>query len=121
MPTKDLTIAMVGSGGDGVVTMGDLIAQAAAREGLHAIKIEAYGPQIRGGEASCTVRLASRDIFAQGDTVDVLVVFRRADFARFRGEISVGEDAIILAEADDPTPEGEVDLGQGGARLISVP
>ncbi|HYV43025.1 MAG TPA: 2-oxoacid:acceptor oxidoreductase family protein, partial [Thermoanaerobaculia bacterium] len=69
MPTKDLTIAMVGSGGDGVVTMGDLIAQAAAREGLHAIKTEAYGPQIRGGEASCTVRLASRDIFAQGDTV----------------------------------------------------
>ncbi len=122
MPTNDLTIAMVGSGGDGVVTMGDLIAQAAAREGLHAIKTEAYGPQIRGGEASCTVRIASKDIFAQGDTVDVLVVFRRADFARFRGELSVAEDAVILAEADDPTPEGEVDLsGQGGARLISVP
>jgi 2-oxoglutarate ferredoxin oxidoreductase subunit alpha len=122
MPKKDLTIAMVGSGGDGVVTMGDLIAQAAAREGLHAIKTEAYGPQIRGGEASCTVRLASNEIFAQGDTVDVLVVFRRADFARFRGEISVGEDAVILAEADDPTPEGDVDLtGQGGARLVPVP
>jgi 2-oxoglutarate ferredoxin oxidoreductase subunit alpha len=122
MPTKDLTIALVGSGGDGVVTAGDLIAQAAAREGLHAIKTEAYGPQIRGGEASCTVRLASKDIFAQGDTVDVLVVFRRSDFARFRGELSVGEGAVILTEADDPTPAGEVDLtGQGGARLIQVP
>jgi Pyruvate/2-oxoacid:ferredoxin oxidoreductase gamma subunit len=52
MSRSDLTIAMVGSGGDGVVTMGDLIAMAAAREGLHVIKTEGYGPQIRGGESS---------------------------------------------------------------------
>ena len=37
MPTKDLTIAMVGSGGDGVVTMGNLIAQAAARDGVYVV------------------------------------------------------------------------------------
>src|ERR1700693_361565 len=101
MPTKDLTIAMVGSGGDGVVTAGDLVAQAAAREGRHAIKTEAYGPQIRGGEASCTVRVAAGPILAQADRIDVLVVFRRADLNRFRGEISVAQDAVILAEADD--------------------
>jgi 2-oxoglutarate ferredoxin oxidoreductase subunit alpha len=122
MPTRDLTIAMVGSGGDGVVTMGDLVAQAAAREGLHAIKTEAYGPQIRGGEASCTVRVASSAILAQGDTVDVLVVFRRSDFARFRGEISVAEDAVILAEADDDTKAEELEPGEDGRiRLIPVP
>jgi 2-oxoglutarate ferredoxin oxidoreductase subunit alpha len=120
MPTKDLTIAMVGSGGDGVVTMGDLIAQAAAREGLHAIKTEAYGPQIRGGESSCTVRVSTSEIHAQGDTVDVLVVFRWADFARFRGEISVSEDAIILSEADDKTPADQIDVSIEG-RSLSVP
>ncbi len=120
MPTKDLTIAMVGSGGDGVVTMGDLIAQAAAREGLHAIKTEAYGPQIRGGESSCTVRVSTDEIHAQGDTVDVLVVFRWADFARFRGEISVAEDAIILSEADDKTPADQIDVSIEG-RALSVP
>ena len=113
MPTKDLTFAMVGSGGDGVVTMGDLVAQAAAREGLHAVKTEAYGPQIRGGEASCTVRVAGKPILAQGSTVDVLVVFRWSDFTRFKGEISVGEDAFILAEADDVTT-AEIDLGGSG-------
>jgi len=32
MPTQDLTIAIVGSGGDGVVTVGDFLAQAGARE-----------------------------------------------------------------------------------------
>jgi len=122
MPTRDLTLAMVGSGGDGVVTMGDLVAQVAAREGLHAIKTEAYGPQIRGGESSCTVRVAAREIFAQGDTVDALVVFRKGDFARFRGEIFAAEDAIVLAEADDDTKAPELEPGEDGKlRLIPVP
>ena len=70
------------------------------------IKTEAYGPQIRGGESSCTVRVAADEIFAQGDTVDVLVVFRWADFARFRGEISVAPDALVLYEATEDRPSG---------------
>ena len=89
MPRRDVSIAVVGSGGDGVVTLGDLVAQAAAKEGLHVIKTEAYGPQIRGGESSCAVRVAAHEIAAPADAVDVLVVFRWADFARFRGEIQV--------------------------------
>lgn len=122
MPTKDLTIAMVGSGGDGVVTMGNLIAQAAAREGLNVIQTEAYGPQIRGGETSCTVRVAAREVFAQGDTVDVLAVFGWEDFARFRGEIAAAADAVILYEAADETQFEKLDLPVGGnAKWIPVP
>jgi len=111
MPTRDLTFAIVGSGGDGVITVGDMIAQAGASEGMHVMKVEAYGPQIRGGESSCTVRLSGDPIFAQGDLVQVLVVFNWADFARFRGEILVAEGAIVLYEATDETPHEEIDLG----------
>jgi 2-oxoglutarate ferredoxin oxidoreductase subunit alpha len=111
MPTRDLTLAIVGSGGDGVITVGDMIAQAGASEGLHVMKVEAYGPQIRGGESSCTVRLSGDPIFAQGDLVQILVVFNWADFARFRGEILVAEGAIVLYEATDETPHEEIDLG----------
>src|SRR5512132_3715739 len=122
MSTNDLSIAMVGSGGDGVVTMGDLLAMAAAREGLHVIKTEDYGPQIRGGESSCTVRVAARELFAQGDAVDVLLVFRWADFARFRGEIDVAKNAVILYEATDSTPAEEVELPVDDRELwIPVP
>ena len=111
MPTRDLTFAIVGSGGDGVITVGDMMAQAGASEGLHVMKVEAYGPQIRGGESSCTVRLSADPIFAQGDLVQVLVVFNWADFARFRGEIICGENAVILYEETDETPRDQIDLG----------
>src|SRR5262252_1055026 len=94
MATKDVTISVVGAGVDGVVTLGDLIAQVAAHEGLHVIKTEAYGPQIRGGESSCTVRVASEKIHSQGAAVDVLVVFSWNDYKRFRGEIFVAPGAL---------------------------
>ena len=124
MPTQDLTFAIVGSGGDGVVTVGDFLAQAAAREGLHCMKVEAYGPQIRGGESSVTVRISANPIFAQGDLVDVMVAFNWGDFARFRGEILASANAVVLYEADDETPREEVEPHLGtaeGSRWIPVP
>jgi 2-oxoglutarate ferredoxin oxidoreductase subunit alpha len=121
MSTTDLTIAIVGSGGDGVITMGDLVAQAAAAEGLHVIKTEAYGPQIRGGESSCTIRVAAGEIFAQGDLVDVLVLFRASDLERFRGEIRLSGGGALLLEADDPTAAGLDPEISGGARRIPIP
>src|SRR5512140_3870984 len=113
MPTKDLTIAMIGSGGDGVVTMGEMLAQAAARDGLNVIKTEAYGPQIRGGEASCVVRISAEKIYAQGDAVDVLAVFNWADFGRFKGEVVLKPNAAVLFEEADPAAPSAADLGLG--------
>ncbi len=107
MPSTELTLGIVGSGGDGVITVGDIISQAAAFEGLNVIKTEAYGPQIRGGESSCNVRIAVKHIEAQADRVDVLVAFNWPDFNRFKGELLPGDDAIILYEASDPTPVPE--------------
>ena len=103
------------------MTLGDLVAQVAAKEGLHVIKTEAYGPQIRGGESSCAVRIAAEEIFAPADAVDVLAVFRWADYARFRGEISVAPDALVLYEATEERPSPE-HLGLvGDERLSWVP
>lgn len=122
MPTRDLSIAMVGSGGDGIVTMGDMVAQAAAKDGLNVIKVEAYGPQIRGGESSCVVRLSPDPIFAQGDDLDVIAIFNWADFGRFKGELAPKKDVVILFEAADPNPSSPADLGlDERARFIPVP
>jgi 2-oxoglutarate ferredoxin oxidoreductase subunit alpha len=101
---NEVAFSIVGSGGDGAVVAGDLMAMACAGRGLHVIKTEAYGPQIRGGESSCTVRIGTAPLFAQADAVDVLVVFRFADFARFRSEIALADRCLVLHEPDDAPP-----------------
>ena len=122
MATRDLTLSMVGFGGDGVITIGEMIAQVCASEGLNVIKVEMYGPQIRGGESSCTVRISSKRIYSQGDNSNLLVIFNGAAFSRFRGEILPAEDAIVLVEEADSTAVGaeELNLGENGS-LIQVP
>lgn len=114
--TTQITVSIVGAGGDGAVAAGDILAMACAREGLHVIKTEAYGPQIRGGESSCTVRISTAPISAQADALDVLVVFSWADFARFRSELTPGTAALIFHEEKDAPP---ADLPS--PRLIPVP
>src|ERR1700682_5936718 len=101
---QELTLAFVGAGGDGAVAAGDIVASACASKGLHVLKTEAYGPQIRGGESSSTVRVSGAPIYAQADAVDVLVVFSWADFARFHDELVLADDAVVFHEPDDVPP-----------------
>jgi 2-oxoglutarate ferredoxin oxidoreductase subunit alpha len=112
---NEVTISIVGSGGDGAVAAGDIMAMACAGVGLHVIKTEAYGPQIRGGESSCTVRISGRPISAQADRIDVLVVFHWADFGRFRSEMTLSDDCIVFYEASDSPPTDAI------GKLIAVP
>src|SRR5437764_4753104 len=114
-----LTLSIVGSGGDGAVAAGDILAMACARKGLHVIKTEAYGPQIRGGESSCTVRVSARPIYSQADAIDAIVIFSWADFARFRSELVLAAGAVVLHDADD-APPAEVTAVTAN-RIVGVP
>ena len=53
-PTRSLSIALVGKGGSGVITAGDILLAAAAKAGYYGIMTRAVGPQIRGGEAAAS-------------------------------------------------------------------
>lgn len=101
----DVTLSIVGSGGDGAVAAGDIIAMACAGAGLHVIKTEAYGPQIRGGESSCTVRISPIPLTAQADSIDAVVVFNWADFARFGDEMTLSDDCVVFYETKDDPPK----------------
>jgi 2-oxoglutarate ferredoxin oxidoreductase subunit gamma len=56
----DLIIA--GFGGQGVMMIGNLLAYAAMEEGRHVTYLPTYGVEMRGGTASCTVVISSREI-----------------------------------------------------------
>ena len=62
----DLIVGMAGSGGDGVVSAGESLLTAASAEGYDAILTKSFGSQIRGGESSCRIRLATRRVLNPG-------------------------------------------------------
>jgi 2-oxoglutarate ferredoxin oxidoreductase subunit alpha len=92
----DFVIGMAGSGGDGIVSAGEVLIGAAAREGYYAIMTKSFGSQVRGGESSCRVRLATRRIYSPGGALDVAIALNWVDFLKFGAELPVSHDTIVI-------------------------
>jgi 2-oxoglutarate/2-oxoacid ferredoxin oxidoreductase subunit alpha len=102
--TRSIGLAVVGSGGDGVVLLGNLMLKLAARSGLYGVQVLSYGPQIRGGESAAVLRLSEQSVQYEGDEVDVLLCFRASDLRRFEGHIRLAQGCRVLLDATDTAP-----------------
>jgi len=118
MEYQDLLIGMAGSGGDGVVTTGEILVNASASVGLNAFMLKSFGPQIRGGESSCQVRISAEQLYTHGDKVQILGIFNWNDFKRFRNEMNFAQPLVIVQEADDKTPDDKLPIDDSVERII---
>lgn len=122
MKQNELNLGMVGSGGDGVMAAGEIVVSAVAREGLNCIMLKSFGPQIRGGEAACKIRIKSERCSVQADDLDILVVFNWPDYRRFGGELTLLPHGVIIedGEKDDPEPERPI-VGNRPHAIYRIP
>lgn len=119
---KELVIAIVGSGGDGIISAGEILAKSAAHEGLNVFLTKSYGPQIRGGESSCKIRVSQEQIYTVGEELDALFVFNWRDFRQFLEEYTLAKDCVILVEEKDDTPYEQVPINpELKKNIIKVP
>ena len=96
---SDLIIGMAGSGGDGIVSAGDAFMGAAALRGYHALMTKSFGPQIRGGESSCRLRVSTEPILRIGGALDIAVALNWEDFIKFGGELPVGGGTTVVYDS----------------------
>jgi 2-oxoglutarate ferredoxin oxidoreductase subunit alpha len=96
---QDLIIGIAGAGGDGVVSAGESLITAAAIEGYHGMMTKSFGSQIRGGEASCRLRLATQPVLNPNGMLDVAVALNWEDFQRFGAELPVQAGTIVIYES----------------------
>ncbi|RIK77356.1 hypothetical protein DCC62_09635 [candidate division KSB1 bacterium] len=119
MYEEDLTLAIVGSGGEGVVSAGEILVHATSQDGLYSMMIKSYGPQIRGGESLAQIRLRKSPVLSQGDHLDALVVLSWNNYHRFAGEVRLRERAVIFHDSEDAPPERLTFPAK--ARFVAVP
>ena len=104
MSTKQLSIAITGAGGAGVISCGELLLQAWAGRGGRGLLRKAYGPQIRGGESAALLKLTDNEHYAAPNHYDLLVALDWNNFSRFEDEIHLGPDSWVLCEAESELP-----------------
>jgi 2-oxoglutarate ferredoxin oxidoreductase subunit alpha len=108
--SSDLVVGMAGAGGDGIVSAGEAMMTAAALEGFSAILTKSFGPQIRGGESSCRVRISTEPVPSAGGTLNVAVALNWDDFLKFGSELAVDGRTTVVYEAASGVAPGELPL-----------
>jgi 2-oxoglutarate ferredoxin oxidoreductase subunit gamma len=84
-------LLIAGFGGQGVVLAGRLMAAAALAEGREVVWAPSYGPEMRGGEAQCTVIVSSTRIGSpEVSLADSLLIMDAASMGRFAERIKPG-------------------------------
>ncbi len=92
------SILIAGFGGQGVLSTGQLLAEAGLVEGKHVAWIPSYGPEMRGGTANCGVTISDNIISSPVVTEPtVLIAMNRPSLEKF--EKSVVKDGIIFVNS----------------------
>jgi 2-oxoglutarate ferredoxin oxidoreductase subunit alpha len=119
--SENLIIGIAGAGGDGVVSAGESLLTAAALEGYHGIMTKSFGSQIRGGEASCRLRLATQPVLTPNGPLDVAVALNWEDFRRFGLELPVEPSTIVIYDSNTGVAPDKLPLEVTPAAVFSVP
>ena len=131
MATTKLFFA--GSGGQGVLTMGQMVTYAAMYADMNATWLPSYGPEMRGGTANCTVVIStdkpvSCPLIYEADDV---VVMNLPSLIKFESLVKPGGNLFVnsslieqKATRDDINvyyvPANDIAMRLGNARTANV-
>jgi 2-oxoisovalerate ferredoxin oxidoreductase beta subunit len=95
----DLHVRVAGFGGQGVLLLGEILAEAGLDAGLEVSWLPSYGPEMRSGTSNCHVRLSSQPIDSPLVTVpNLLVAMNEPSLRKF--DTAVGSGGWIIYNGD---------------------
>ena len=110
-------VILSGFGGQGVMSIGKNLVEAAVAEDLEASWVPSYGPEMRGGTANCTVIISDERIGAPlVERPSEVVAMNRAALNKFESAVAPGgtvfvNSSIIPEEVGNPKVGNMVMLG----------
>jgi 2-oxoglutarate ferredoxin oxidoreductase subunit alpha len=109
----DFNFMVGGEAGQGVQSVGFLLAKAFARGGYHVFADQDYESRVRGGHNFFRVRVSDSRVGAITESVDILIALNRDSIKLHRPELA--EDCIVIFDS-----EKIKDISDNG-NLLSVP
>jgi 2-oxoglutarate ferredoxin oxidoreductase subunit alpha len=103
MSRKDINIVIGGAAGQGLVTIGQLLAKAVVRAGHHLLVTQRYMSQVRGGHNTYAIRMGGDYLSGGTESIDILAALNTETFSRHVGDVRDG--GLIVAGTDLETGE----------------
>ena len=105
-----------GFGGQGVLSMGLTLVQAAMLEGKEVTYLPPYGAEMRGGTANCTVAISDEEIASPiASSPEFIVVMNQPSLVRFQNLLQSGGVLFINSSLV------EMDVSRGDIEIVNIP
>ncbi len=116
----DYRIKIAGFGGQGVLLLGQLIAEAGMDHGLEVSWLPSYGPEMRSGTSNCHVRLSSRPVDSPVVTrSNVLIALNEPSLHKFLPFVEPG--GLVLYDGEEiPESARREDLRMHAMPFFSI-
>jgi len=107
---------IAGFGGQGVMSIGLNLAQAAMLEGKNVTYLPSYGAEVRGGTANCTVVISDDEIASPvASSPEFVIAMNQPSVMRFQNQIQSGGLFFINSSLV------ESEIARGDISIIKVP
>jgi 2-oxoglutarate ferredoxin oxidoreductase subunit gamma len=105
-------ILAAGSGGQGVLTMGNVLGNAAMMDDYFVTYLPSYGAAMRGGTANCTLCISDEEVASPvASTPDILVAMNQPSLITFISRLEPGGQLLYNENLVDFVPErGDIDM-----------
>ena len=104
--TSPLQVVIGGEAGQGLVTIGELLARSLVRAGYHIVVTQNYMSRIRGGHNTFSIRVGTRPIAAPQESIDLLVALNDETIRLHQQELAPKS----LVVADEKTEMKDVQV-----------
>ena len=103
---KRTELRLSGSGGQGLITGGIILAEAALHDGLNVIQSQSYGPEARGGASKAEVIISDEEIdFPKVTDCDILLSLTQLSCDKYLNGLKSG--GILIIDDSVKQPERE--------------
>lgn len=112
---KKYQVRLSGSGGQGLLVAGIILAEAAVHEGKNVVQSQSYGPEARGGASKSDVIISDGEInYPKATSIDLLLALTQKASEKYSAELK--ENGLLIVDSDLVT-----DLPKGNFRLYRLP
>lgn len=98
--TIDITVKIGGSAGQGIQTIGTVIARACRNAGYYIMGINDFESRIRGGHSFFQLRISDLPVSAPVHEIDLLIALNSETWHLYQNQLKAG--AMALIDSDDP-------------------
>jgi 2-oxoglutarate ferredoxin oxidoreductase subunit alpha len=110
MEHNDLNVLIGGEAGQGLVTIGNLLAKTLVRAGYSVLVTQSYHSRIRGGHNTFAIRMSPEKVVAPRESVDLLVALNEETVILHQDQVV--DNGLILIDAGH---------GASGKGYVQVP